>query len=1576
MFKSRPRTTPWSTDFDHVLEEELNRVGAKDEPPRDQVEALTAEERADSACDPVARAHYKQLVGLAFSGGGIRSATFNLGVLQGLAQMKLLSMFDYLSTVSGGGYIGSWFIAWTKRREKFDDVKFGLCPDRVAQPGNSEPEEIHFLRRFSNYLTPKLGWLGADTWTVVAIYLRNLILNFAILATAFIVVLLAPRWLAFFSPFITQLPVPLLATMAVGALLCAAIAIVRSMRYFGTSAETRDGTEEDLPLDSDWKDETGAAAPINTAGKVFHEQPYEDFTLKLEFRIVAPGSGSIHVWAPVTSQTQNGQQTTSIGPGAARVYLSSAEQAGRNATEAQKLFATGQINRRKPPFPAKLLPSLNELTIVCSNDVCTVQLNGLTINRARVQRAPMAESESLPYVIGFSNRGGAVEFSRVRATKIESPQSTGGTQSQVQWRVVVPLFLAAFLATILFGFGPFVPAALRDTLERPKDDLWSWLGWSGGIGLGSAAVLAVAQAWVEWLPPVKRGFLWIGRKLRLTKVEGSPAQPKRPRPTDKKSKAKRVVAATLFMGLAAAVGGLAARAVYFVFKELNGWEVTAWGTPTLVGLFLFTIVLYIGLLGRLLVDERREWWSRLSAWLLIYALAWVAICGVAFYAPVILARTEDWLEGTVSLAWIISTIAGLVAARSAATGAERSNKATEIIAKTAPYIFVVGFFFLLSWAVDALLPHIGKIDPESPELRAIRNWELLSWHWQNMDRVNWWQLLCLTVVALVITGGLSFRLDINQFSMHLFYRNRLGRCYLGASNRSRRAQPFTGFSARDDLELHELADLPFRNAGIPYPIINTALNLVGGKELAWQQRKAASFVFSPHYCGYDFPELPAGFVETKSFAAKPRPVTLATAMAISGAAASPNMGYHTSPAPAFLMTVFNVRLGWWLGNPRREEGFERSGPANVLLSLTAELFGLTNEQGKYIYLSDGGHFENLGIYELVRRRCRFIIACDAEEDHAFNFGGLGNAIEKCRADLGVDIDIDVGPIKRRAKNGHSQWHCAIGKLRYSLVDQNARDGILVYLKSSLTGDEPADVLRYAAQHPEFPHQTTGDQWFDESQFESYRALGQHVVEDLFAAVDVAKKVAAERKEDIFVELAQRWYPPSAATKESFTRHTRALVAIYKELRDNRELSFLSAQVYPEWRELFSLTEDFWSRARSHFVSSAPQSLSDLLPKKTEQLKAGFYLCNSVIQLMEDVYVDLDLEEQFNHPDNRGWMNYFKHWSWAPMFRVTWSICASTYGARFQTFCERHLGMTVGGISIKQVQFEEKLQTPAPEVERLSKMITHTMLKWVVSKPLGPEVLNAAGRLAQDLDIEKPGPSIGRLNEVATPAEIAATEGRILRALSQPKPSEYNAPPSQPIPGKGDQVPDAEWTATAALLDSIIRRDEEAAAKQVNAIAPLVVSRAVSVAAHFASKKMQAFNRTELRLMEYFFVFNPSLMDHAKIYRFELTPGYQIRASSPESSREDLRFSVGLAVVADVGNPRLVFFRVQDHLRRMGLGRRVLEALIREYPSLVLDLRESHPDAHEVLAQDDRLRFERLFDSVRISLGQEGVGEKI
>ncbi len=197
--------------FAEVLDEEM-----------DEIEIRRGQRpTTETAPSPRARADQANLAGLAFSGGGIRSATFNLGVLQFLGEKNLLSHFDYLSTVSGGGYIGSWLHAWIRDSDPpptltesaadapaektrgidhvtrgIDHVEECLSPSRVPDPQDPRAEPIHFLRRYSNYLTPQTGFASADTWTMANIWLRNTFLNLLILALALSAVLLTPRWLA------------------------------------------------------------------------------------------------------------------------------------------------------------------------------------------------------------------------------------------------------------------------------------------------------------------------------------------------------------------------------------------------------------------------------------------------------------------------------------------------------------------------------------------------------------------------------------------------------------------------------------------------------------------------------------------------------------------------------------------------------------------------------------------------------------------------------------------------------------------------------------------------------------------------------------------------------------------------------------------------------------------------------------------------------------------------------------------------------------------------------------------------------------------------------------------------------------------------------------------------------------------------------------------------------------------------------------------------------------------------------------------------------------------------------------
>jgi hypothetical protein len=135
----------------------------------------------------------------------------------------------------------------------------------------------------------------------------------------------------------------------------------------------------------------------------------------------------------------------------------------------------------------------------------------------------------------------------------------------------------------------------------------------------------------------------------------------------------------------------------------------------------------------------------------------------------------------------------------------------------------------------------------------------------------------------------------------------------------------------------------------------------------------------------------------------------------------------------------------------------------------------------------------------LQRRCKLIIACDAERDPAVTFGSFTEALRHAYVDLGIDVDIDLTMIRPDKDTGMSRSHCAVGLIRYP---KNAAGhqplGYLVYLKNSLTGDEPGPVLNYKSDNAGFPHESTADQFFDDDQFESYRALGVHIAEHAFS----------------------------------------------------------------------------------------------------------------------------------------------------------------------------------------------------------------------------------------------------------------------------------------------------------------------------------------------------------------------------------------------------------------------------------------------------------------------------------------------
>ena len=508
------------------------------------------------------------------------------------------------------------------------------------------------------------------------------------------------------------------------------------------------------------------------------------------------------------------------------------------------------------------------------------------------------------------------------------------------------------------------------------------------------------------------------------------------------------------------------------------------GPPAVLLGFVLGTVLFVGLSSRFLKDEDREWMSRALGSILLFCVGWTGVCFVVLILPQWALGWRTWGHGALAAAGAASAWLSALGGPSpaAAPGQGQPPRLLSLASKVAPPVFLALLAGALSVLTNLILLAAHQVTGRG---LGGAHGEAVAWtdHYAVLTRSSP-ALVGLVALTFVATSVLMARfVNINTFSLHGMYRDRLVRAYLGASNPQRRASRFTGFAANDDIPMHEL------DAGRrPLHVLNLALNLVAGSRLAWQQRKAASFTVTPAHCG----SREVGYRPSGEYGGR---ITLGTAVAISGAAASPNMGYHSSPVVGFIMTLFNARLGSWLGNPGPPGArtWRHPGPLSAVRSMVKEALGQTSDESEYVYLSDGGHFENLGLYEMVRRRCRTIVVLDGGCDPDFHYDDLGNALRKIRIDLRVPIDFDEAltrPLKDREKR------CAVGTIRYSEVDGPGTDGQLVYVKPMLLRNEGPDVASYAAAHPAFPHQGTGNQWFDESQTESYRSLGLHTVDDM------------------------------------------------------------------------------------------------------------------------------------------------------------------------------------------------------------------------------------------------------------------------------------------------------------------------------------------------------------------------------------------------------------------------------------------------------------------------------------------------
>ncbi len=233
--------------------------------------------------------------------------------------------------------------------------------------------------------------------------------------------------------------------------------------------------------------------------------------------------------------------------------------------------------------------------------------------------------------------------------------------------------------------------------------------------------------------------------------------------------------------------------------------------------------------------------------------------------------------------------------------------------------------------------------------------------------------------------------------------------------------------------------------------------------------------------------------ERKKRPARGRDFSLPAAVAVSGAALSPSMGKETSRSLTFLLALANIRLGVWVPNPRwvakintsdekrrrrQLRDFGRPRPSWLL----KELLGRNRVDAKYLYVTDGGHYENLGLVELLRRGCTRIFCLDASGG---KFSALGDAIALARSELGVEIDIDPTPLSPKGDPPTAERDTVTGTIKYA----TGEEGFIVYARNVMSPDGPWDVRAHQLDDPAFPHDSTRDQLYTDQKFESYRALG-------------------------------------------------------------------------------------------------------------------------------------------------------------------------------------------------------------------------------------------------------------------------------------------------------------------------------------------------------------------------------------------------------------------------------------------------------------------------------------------------------
>jgi hypothetical protein len=963
---------------------------------------------------------------LCISGGGIRTATFALGVMQRLASFGLMTKFHFLSTISGGGYIGSWLSSFVRRDPGgMAAVEAGMrgAPAAQRDPLAPEIEPLRWLRRFSNYLTPKLGLMSGDTWAMAGSYLRNLLLVWLMFVPFLAAVLALPR-----------VAIALLRTQSARADTIPPDAILIAaglLTLLGTAviALTRPVARDEGWL-TNGRFQRWVLLPYVIGAAlltVYWAAEYQDDTKQHGLR----------AWIPV------------VGAFVLINVLSSLAYMSRFFGEVKRQRRLRRGQSRHGYAWRKFAME----TIAAA--IAGVVGGALLFAATRIFTDPM----------------GKVKLPTLDAWQHLPPQLSSAP-GELFLCLAVPLVLGILFAQATLFVG------LSSWFNEEYDREW-WgraAGWVLLAALGWIVVTAITiyGPVAIYFAPKIYAALTAGSGLLAILGGKSGTTGANDREKDEKAGATQtgmniglgIVAPLFAIACLALLALCTSRIVYAAFgpgeiikaqdlalREAGTYQITE-NLPT--------------------TDPNRKLNFETERFAAVDTASINSLQHLWTIDNTNLTRALTIVGGLFLFSWIVSFFIG--ANRFSMHGLYRNR-------------LIRGY--LGASRTDRRANLFSGFDP-TDNLQMERLRPEAVWPSTLVDIVRDGAKIAADPQLNIPDTTKNAINDAAKGSKHReiaeeLLAEDLSHAIDGAALVAPAAGEPQSVANRRELERRFPGALhPMAAHEKPLHVVGMCLNLVGGDNLAWQERKAESFTASPLHAG----AFRLGYRPTQLYGG-PTGISLGTAVAISGAAASPNMGYNSSPALSFLLTLFNVRLGWWLGNPKKET-YVDPNPSNTLKTVLDEAFGNTNDENDYIYLSDGGHFDNLGLYEMVLRRCRCIVVSDGGADPDFGFEDLGNAIRKIRIDLGVDIEITHIALFPRSLEPlpDSPKYCAIARIRYSLVDPGAKDGHILYLKPAFYGkNEPKDVYNYATVYETFPHQSTGDQWFSESQFESYRQLG-------------------------------------------------------------------------------------------------------------------------------------------------------------------------------------------------------------------------------------------------------------------------------------------------------------------------------------------------------------------------------------------------------------------------------------------------------------------------------------------------------